>query len=132
MGDIYTAQKKYALAEKHLLEAMAMYQESLPEVHFYPSRALISLSRLYLHTDQRDVALQNAEKALEIRLQSSRPGSWMIGEATLVKGKCLMALGEINEGKILVQESLAILEEALPKDHKLSVEARRLLANIAS
>jgi tetratricopeptide (TPR) repeat protein len=117
---------RYADAEPILREALAVYVALDPQ---HPDRAatLVNLGTLLLETGKPRDALPLLRDGLALREKHMQPGSWQIETARSVLGACLVAVGQEDQGRALLQSSHDALLALFGPEHKRTRDAKRRL-----
>ena len=72
-------------------------------------------------------AAELLKEAVTIRAAAA-PQSWELAHARGLLGQALIAGGQVAEGRIVLQQALAVLAPQLGSDHPETVQVRRALA----
>jgi serine/threonine-protein kinase len=119
-------ERRFAEAEPFLRESLANYEHIDPK---HPDRAasLINLGSVLVETARAAEALPLLREGVALREQNMQPGSWQIQTARNVLGACLVAVGQGDEGRALLQSSYEALLAKLGPEHKRTLESKRRL-----
>jgi tetratricopeptide (TPR) repeat protein len=91
------------------------------------AQALVARGDLLVKQQRATEALPLLEEAVRLREQTMWAKSWELAEARARLGEAQLAVGR-PEGKQLIEQSAAILQEQLGPDHPQTVRARRAIA----